>query len=55
MILEDVIALKKCIDEYRQSMYQLAKKKGISDPNVIQISQQLDRKIIVLQKIICDF
>ncbi|WP_078410534.1 aspartyl-phosphate phosphatase Spo0E family protein [Priestia abyssalis] len=51
MILGIVSALRETIDEYRQSMYELAKKKGISDPHVIKISQKLDRKIIMLQKI----
>jgi len=33
-------------------MYKLANKKDISDPHVVKISQRLDRKIIMLQKII---
>ncbi|WP_373459041.1 aspartyl-phosphate phosphatase Spo0E family protein [Peribacillus sp. V2I11] len=32
-------------------MYEIVKKKSISDPHVIKISQQLDEKIIMLQKI----
>lgn len=52
MVLGTVSALRETIDEFRQSMYELAKKKGISDPRVIKISQQLDGKIIMLQKII---
>ncbi|HWO98724.1 MAG TPA: aspartyl-phosphate phosphatase Spo0E family protein [Bacillus sp. (in: firmicutes)] len=51
MVLGTVSALRETIDEYRQIMYELAKKKGISDPHVIKISQQLDGKIIMLQKI----
>jgi hypothetical protein len=54
MVLRNVLALRESIDEYRQRMYELAKKKGISDPHVVKISQQLDGKIIMLQKIMCD-
>jgi hypothetical protein len=53
MILRDVAALSASIGEYRQRMYELAKKKGISDPQVLKISKQLDRKIMMLQKIMC--
>ncbi|MFE4706831.1 Spo0E family sporulation regulatory protein-aspartic acid phosphatase [Peribacillus simplex] len=54
MILRNVLALRESIEEYRQSMSELAKKKGISDPHVIKISQQLDGKITILQRIIND-
>ncbi|MBT2667270.1 aspartyl-phosphate phosphatase Spo0E family protein [Bacillus sp. ISL-4] len=54
MILRNVLALRESIEEYRQNMSELAKKKGISDPNVIKISQQLDGKITILQKIVND-
>ena len=54
MILRNVLALRESINEYRQSMHEVAKKKGISDPSVIQISKQLDGKIIMLQKIMSD-
>ncbi|QIZ06665.1 aspartyl-phosphate phosphatase Spo0E family protein [Priestia megaterium] len=51
MVLGTVSALRETIDEFLQSMYELAKKKGISDPRVIKISQQLDGKIMMLQNI----
>jgi hypothetical protein len=54
MILKSALDLSKSINEYRQDMYELAKNKGISDPGFIQISQRLDEKIIMLQKIIFD-
>jgi hypothetical protein len=50
MLLRDVVALWESINEYRQDMYELAMKKGFTDPQVIKISQQLDREIIILQK-----
>ena len=52
MILKDALDLSKSIDDYRSDMSKLAKEKGLSDPDVIKISDQLDRKIIMLQKII---
>ncbi|WP_342048367.1 Spo0E family sporulation regulatory protein-aspartic acid phosphatase [Bacillus sp. OTU530] len=54
MILRNVLALRESIDKYRQSMDEVAEKKGISDPHVVQIRNQLDRKIIMLQKIMYD-
>ena len=50
MVLGTVSGLRETINEYRQSIYELTKKKGISDPHVIRISQRLDGKIIMLQK-----
>lgn len=49
--MKDELALRESIEEYRQSMYKLAKEVGNSHPDVVKISQQLDIKIIMLQKI----
>ena len=54
MILRNVLALRESINEYRESMHEVVKKKGIFDPDVVQISKQLDGKIIMLQKIMSD-
>ncbi len=51
MALESMLALQKSIGQFRQRMYELAKRKGVSDPDVVKVSQQLDEKIIMLQKI----
>lgn len=51
MILKSVLELRENIDKDRQKMYELTKKLGISDPCVIQISQQIDKEIVKLQKI----
>ncbi|MFP3125635.1 aspartyl-phosphate phosphatase Spo0E family protein [Ectobacillus funiculus] len=51
MILRNVLALRNSINEYHKKMYELAREKGISDPDVVKISQQLDHKIMMLQKI----
>ncbi|MFP3124769.1 Spo0E family sporulation regulatory protein-aspartic acid phosphatase [Ectobacillus funiculus] len=51
MILRNALALRESINEYRESMHEVAKKKGISDPSVIQISKQLDGKIICCKKL----
>ncbi|WP_227937802.1 aspartyl-phosphate phosphatase Spo0E family protein [Alkalihalobacillus deserti] len=52
MILKNALDLKKSIKDYRQGMYELARNKDISDPDVIKISKQLDREMIMLQKMI---
>ena len=52
MILKDVVQLINSITEYKSKMYELAKSKGLSNIEVIKISQQLDIKIAMLQKII---
>jgi hypothetical protein len=54
MILKNILDLNQRIITYRQDMYELARNKGISDPDVIKISQKLDEDIIKLQKIICE-
>ena len=54
MILRDIVSIEKSINEYRLSMYELTKKNGLTDPYVIKISQQLDKKIIMMQKLICN-
>lgn len=54
MILKNTLDLSKSIDAYRKDMYELAKNKGISDPDVIKISHQLEEKITMLQKIISE-
>lgn len=54
MILKSALDLSQSIKEHRQDMYKLAENKGMSDPEVIQISQQLDGQIIKLQKIMCE-
>ncbi|WP_078409875.1 aspartyl-phosphate phosphatase Spo0E family protein [Priestia abyssalis] len=52
MILKSALDISNSIEEDRQNMYELVKNKGISHSEVIKISQQLDRKIAMLQKII---
>lgn len=47
----NVIHIMKCIDNHRIDMYELARKKGIADPDVIKFSQDLDKKIINLMYI----
>jgi hypothetical protein len=50
VILKNTLDLIESINKHRQDMYQLAKNKGLSDPDVIKYSQQLDEKIMMLQK-----
>lgn len=51
MFLRNVLDLVESIDECRRDMYELTKNRAFSDPEVVNISQQLDRKITMLQKI----
>lgn len=52
MFFKNSLILKSAIDEYRQNMHKLAKEKGVLDPEVIKISQELDMKIVILQKVL---
>ena len=52
MILREALDLSKSIVNYRLDMYELAKDKGSSDPDVIKVRQQLDSKIATIQKIL---
>jgi hypothetical protein len=51
MILKNVLDLSRSITEDCRDMHELVQNKDISDPAVIKIKQQLNRKIIMLQKI----
>ena len=50
MILRSALELSKGIENDRLDMYELIKNKGLSNPDVINISQQLDKKITLLQE-----
>ncbi|WP_410777614.1 Spo0E family sporulation regulatory protein-aspartic acid phosphatase [Ectobacillus funiculus] len=52
MILKDVVQLSNSIEECKNKMDELVKSKDCSNIEVIKISQQLDIKIAMLQKII---
>ncbi|MGG3452214.1 MULTISPECIES: Spo0E family sporulation regulatory protein-aspartic acid phosphatase [Bacillaceae] len=52
MVCKNLLDLKNSIDDDRLVMYELAKNKELSDPDVINISHKIDRKIIILQKMI---
>ncbi|WP_342045808.1 aspartyl-phosphate phosphatase Spo0E family protein [Bacillus sp. OTU530] len=52
MILKDVVQLSNSIEECKNKMYELVKSKDFSNIEIIKISQQLDIKIAMLQKII---
>jgi len=51
MILRKALDLSNSIDHHRLDLYELTKKKGSSNPDVIKMSQQLDKKIVMLQRI----
>ncbi|MBI0580009.1 aspartyl-phosphate phosphatase Spo0E family protein [Neobacillus cucumis] len=50
MLLKNALELSKSINEDRRIMHETVQNKGMSDPEVRKISQQLDRKISMLQK-----
>lgn len=52
MILKKALELTKSIEDYRLDMDELAKKKGLSNPDVITISQKLDKQVLAVQKIL---
>jgi hypothetical protein len=51
MLLRTALECHKRIGEYRNDLYKLGKLKGISDTNIIDLNQQLDKEITLLQKI----
>ena len=52
MLLKNVLDLLSSIDEGRQNIYQLSQHKELHSQEIVNISQDLDKKIIDLQKII---
>jgi len=52
MLLKNVLDLLSSIDEGRQNIYQLSQHKELHSQEIVNISQDLDEKIIDLQKII---
>lgn len=54
MLLKNALELIRNIEEYRYHMCDLANTKGINNQEVINISQELDKKIIAMQKLLFD-
>jgi hypothetical protein len=52
MLLSKLVLLKESVDKSREEMHKLAESKGLSHPEVINISRELDNKIIILQQFI---
>jgi hypothetical protein len=52
MILKQVLDLRRSIDEYRRNLNDLRRNKGLSNPDVIRLSQKLDEEIVMYQKIL---
>jgi hypothetical protein len=50
VLLLKLVQTEKKIREYQQTMYDLAKVSGLNDPNVLFISQKLDKEILFFQK-----
>lgn len=54
MILKNALDVSRSITDGCRDMHELVQNKDISNPAVIKIKQQLNRKIIMLQKIISE-
>ncbi len=52
MYLQKILHLTKSIDEDRQIMYKMENNKVLSDPDIVKINQNIDRKVEIVQKII---
>jgi hypothetical protein len=53
MLLSKSVIIGKKIGSYRKKLYSAVKRKGvINDPEIIEISQELDKLILSLQKIV---
>ncbi|MED3563662.1 aspartyl-phosphate phosphatase Spo0E family protein [Bacillus xiapuensis] len=55
MLQRAVLECYERISIYRMDLYTLARHKGISHTDVINLSQQLDKEIIIMQKILQEF
>lgn len=51
MLLKNALDLMTRIEDYRINMNDLVNRKGLSDPAVGMVSQELDKEIIKLKKI----
>ncbi|WP_413789619.1 aspartyl-phosphate phosphatase Spo0E family protein [Metabacillus rhizosphaerae] len=51
MILKNILELKKSINKHRKDLYRISKDKRLSDPEVLNLSRQLDGEIETMQKL----
>lgn len=52
MLLAKLLQLTSKIDKLKAEMINIASSKGLGDKQVLKISQDLDREILVLQRIL---
>jgi hypothetical protein len=52
MILKNALEISECIVYLRRTLYDYKKEKDFSDQDVIKLSQELDEKINLYQKMI---
>ena len=52
MLLAKFLQLTSKIDKLKAEMINIASSKGLEDKQVLKISQDLDREILVLQRIL---
>ena len=50
MLLMRIVQLKEKIDHVRKLLYKIARKKGLSHPQVVKASQYLDKLIVQYMK-----
>ncbi|MEW9673713.1 Spo0E family sporulation regulatory protein-aspartic acid phosphatase [Ammoniphilus sp. 3BR4] len=47
-----LVNLKHKLENEREIMHELALKKGLSDPEVVKVSQEIDQLVLNLQKMV---
>lgn len=52
MVLFQLVNLSNQIENGREIMHSLAGQKGLKDPNVLKVSQQLDENIVSYQRLL---
>lgn len=51
MIFKNILDLRKKINELRKNLYELERNKRISHLEVLEVKRNLEREIVMLQKI----
>lgn len=52
MLLLEISRMREDVENLRREMCNLAKIKGLSDPEVVRKSQELDKKILIMQQMV---
>jgi hypothetical protein len=52
MLLSKLLYMKETIGKYRENMHEVAKNKGVSHPEVVEMNRSLDNRISKLQQLL---